>query len=199
MRIGEAAKRSGMAAKTIRFYEEAGLIAPAPRTDSGYREFSRDDVRAAPVHPSRPRPGIQRRGGQAAALAVVRPGTGERGREAARAGACRAGRDEDGRARPDARRHPPPRRALPRGCPARVPDPRRACRRSACRNEVAARKPSGAHAGENQIMIRRVIRVRIGRALVWDCSGARRRDRGRGSAALVRRVPGRVRRQGLRA
>ena len=45
MRIGEAARRSGMAAKTIRFYEEAGLIAPAPRTDSGYREFSDDDVR----------------------------------------------------------------------------------------------------------------------------------------------------------
>ena len=45
MRIGEAARRSGMAAKTIRFYEEAGLIAPAPRTDSGYREFGRDDVR----------------------------------------------------------------------------------------------------------------------------------------------------------
>ena len=45
MRIGEAARRSGMAAKTIRFYEEAGLIAPAPRTGSGYREFSHDDVR----------------------------------------------------------------------------------------------------------------------------------------------------------
>ncbi len=45
MRIGEAAKRSGMAAKTIRFYEEAGLIEPAPRTGSGYREFSDDDVR----------------------------------------------------------------------------------------------------------------------------------------------------------
>ena len=45
MRIGEAARRSGMAAKTIRFYEEAGLIARAPRTGSGYREFSDDDVR----------------------------------------------------------------------------------------------------------------------------------------------------------
>ena len=45
MHIGEAARRSGMAAKTIRFYEEAGLIAPAPRTGSGYREFSGDDVR----------------------------------------------------------------------------------------------------------------------------------------------------------
>ena len=45
MRIGEAAKRSGMAAKTIRFYEDAGLIEPAPRLESGYREFGDDDVR----------------------------------------------------------------------------------------------------------------------------------------------------------
>ena len=45
MRIGEAARRSGMAAKTIRFYEEAGLIAPASRTGNGYRGFGEDDVR----------------------------------------------------------------------------------------------------------------------------------------------------------
>ena len=45
MRIGEAAKRSGMAARTIRFYEEAGLIEPATRRESGYREFGDDDVR----------------------------------------------------------------------------------------------------------------------------------------------------------
>ena len=45
MRISEAARRSGMAAKTIRFYEEVGLITPAPRTGNGYREFSDDDVR----------------------------------------------------------------------------------------------------------------------------------------------------------
>ena len=44
MRIGEAARRSGMASKTIRFYEEVGLVAPAPRTESGYREFSDEDV-----------------------------------------------------------------------------------------------------------------------------------------------------------
>ena len=44
MRIGEAARRSGMAAKTIRFYEEVGLVQPAPRTESGYREFSDEDV-----------------------------------------------------------------------------------------------------------------------------------------------------------
>ena len=34
-----------MAARTIRFYEEAGLIEPATRLDSGYREFGEDDVR----------------------------------------------------------------------------------------------------------------------------------------------------------
>ena len=45
MRIGEAVRRSGMAAKTIRFYEEAGLIAPASRTGNGYRGFGEDDVR----------------------------------------------------------------------------------------------------------------------------------------------------------
>ena len=45
MRIGEAAKRSGMAARTIRFYEEAGLIEPPTRRESGYREFGADDVR----------------------------------------------------------------------------------------------------------------------------------------------------------
>ena len=45
MRIGEVARRSGMAAKTIRFYEEAGLTAPASRTGNGYREFGEDDVR----------------------------------------------------------------------------------------------------------------------------------------------------------
>ena len=32
MNIGEAAKKSGIPAKTIRYYEETGLIAPAGRT-----------------------------------------------------------------------------------------------------------------------------------------------------------------------
>ena len=32
--IGEAAARSGVPAKTIRYYEEIGLIPPAPRTAS---------------------------------------------------------------------------------------------------------------------------------------------------------------------
>lgn len=44
MRIGEFAKATGTTPKTLRFYEEAGLLAPAGRTDSGYRDFAADAV-----------------------------------------------------------------------------------------------------------------------------------------------------------
>ena len=44
MNIGLAAKRSGLPAKTIRFYEESGLITPARRSDNGYRDYSDADV-----------------------------------------------------------------------------------------------------------------------------------------------------------
>lgn len=44
MNIGQAAKRSGVAAKTIRYYEEIGLIPPAGRTASGYRDYSTPEV-----------------------------------------------------------------------------------------------------------------------------------------------------------
>ena len=37
MRIGELAERAGTTAKTLRFYEEQGLLPPAERTPSGYR------------------------------------------------------------------------------------------------------------------------------------------------------------------
>lgn len=33
-----------MTSKTIRYYEEIGLVPPAPRTPSGYRQYSDDDV-----------------------------------------------------------------------------------------------------------------------------------------------------------
>jgi MerR family transcriptional regulator, copper efflux regulator len=42
--IGEAAERSGLPAKTIRFYEEIGLVKPAHRRDNGYRVFGEDDL-----------------------------------------------------------------------------------------------------------------------------------------------------------
>lgn len=43
MNIGTAAKRTGLPAKTIRYYEDIGLIRPA-RDDNGYRDFSETDV-----------------------------------------------------------------------------------------------------------------------------------------------------------
>jgi MerR family copper efflux transcriptional regulator len=44
MNIGRAAARSGVPAKTIRYYEEIGLIPKAARTDGGYRDYSDHDV-----------------------------------------------------------------------------------------------------------------------------------------------------------
>lgn len=44
MNIGEAAKRSGVSAKMIRHYEAMGLIPPAARRDSGYRDYDTRDV-----------------------------------------------------------------------------------------------------------------------------------------------------------
>ncbi|MCC6855294.1 MAG: heavy metal-responsive transcriptional regulator [Microbacteriaceae bacterium] len=44
MRIGELAERAGTTAKTLRFYEEQGLLPPADRTTSGYRDYKSDAV-----------------------------------------------------------------------------------------------------------------------------------------------------------
>ncbi len=40
MRIGELADRTGTTAKTLRFYEEQGLLPSADRTPSGYRDYT---------------------------------------------------------------------------------------------------------------------------------------------------------------
>lgn len=44
MNIGEAAQRSGVTTKTIRYYESVGLIAPAPRAQNGYRDYGDVEV-----------------------------------------------------------------------------------------------------------------------------------------------------------
>lgn len=45
MNIGQAADRSGVPAKTIRYYESIGLIRPADRTDGNYRDYDDSSVR----------------------------------------------------------------------------------------------------------------------------------------------------------
>ena len=42
--IGELAKETRLTTKTIRFYEEIGLISPATRTDNGYRSYATEMV-----------------------------------------------------------------------------------------------------------------------------------------------------------
>lgn len=44
MNIGQASKASGVSAKMIRYYEGVGLIRPADRTQSNYRDFSERDL-----------------------------------------------------------------------------------------------------------------------------------------------------------
>jgi DNA-binding transcriptional MerR regulator len=39
MKIGELARRTGMTAKTIRFYEQAGVLPAPARTEAGYRDY----------------------------------------------------------------------------------------------------------------------------------------------------------------
>ncbi len=44
MKIGELAQRTGFTTKTIRYYEQIGLLAAPERSDSGYRLYGPDDV-----------------------------------------------------------------------------------------------------------------------------------------------------------
>jgi Cu(I)-responsive transcriptional regulator len=43
MNISEVAKQTGLPAKTIRYYEDIGLVAPA-RKANGYRDFAQSDA-----------------------------------------------------------------------------------------------------------------------------------------------------------
>jgi DNA-binding transcriptional MerR regulator len=42
--IGEFARRSGVSAHTLRFYETAGVLKPAGRATSGHRRYAREDA-----------------------------------------------------------------------------------------------------------------------------------------------------------
>lgn len=45
MRIGDLAKKAGTTMRTIRYYEQLGLIAPVARTKGGFRLYQEDEVR----------------------------------------------------------------------------------------------------------------------------------------------------------
>ena len=45
MRIGDAARSSGLPTKTVRYYADIGLVAPSGRHGNGYRDYSESDVR----------------------------------------------------------------------------------------------------------------------------------------------------------
>ena len=42
--VGQAARQTGLTPKAIRLYEARGLLAPAERTDSGYRAYAQRDI-----------------------------------------------------------------------------------------------------------------------------------------------------------
>ena len=44
LQIGEVAERTGVTQRTLRFYEENGLLRPPTRMDGGFRLYSEDDV-----------------------------------------------------------------------------------------------------------------------------------------------------------
>lgn len=44
MHIGEVSDRLGLSLRSIRYYEEAGLVSPSGRTPGGFRQYSEADV-----------------------------------------------------------------------------------------------------------------------------------------------------------
>ncbi len=44
MTIGELARRARINPRTLRFYERSGILAPAARTDAGYRLYTERDA-----------------------------------------------------------------------------------------------------------------------------------------------------------
>ncbi|HEX5493576.1 MAG TPA: MerR family transcriptional regulator [Mycobacteriales bacterium] len=44
MRIGEVAERTGLSLRTIRYYEEVGLVVPSARSRGGFRLYTEPDL-----------------------------------------------------------------------------------------------------------------------------------------------------------
>lgn len=44
MLIGELSRRTGVSTKTIRYYEDVGVLLPPDRTDNGYRDYTEQAI-----------------------------------------------------------------------------------------------------------------------------------------------------------
>src|ERR1700755_1735153 len=44
LQIGEVAERVGLSLRSVRFYEESGLLTPAARSDGGFRLYTEEQV-----------------------------------------------------------------------------------------------------------------------------------------------------------
>ena len=44
MKIGKVAETAGLPVKTVRYYDEIGLVSPDERTPNGYRRYARSDL-----------------------------------------------------------------------------------------------------------------------------------------------------------
>lgn len=44
LQIGEVADRAGLSLRTVRYYEEQGLVTPAKRSDGGFRLYTEQQV-----------------------------------------------------------------------------------------------------------------------------------------------------------
>jgi DNA-binding transcriptional MerR regulator len=42
--IGAVASRAGLSLRTVRYYEEVGLVVPSGRTEGGFRLYTEDDI-----------------------------------------------------------------------------------------------------------------------------------------------------------
>jgi MerR family Zn(II)-responsive transcriptional regulator of zntA len=44
MKVGEMARRAGVSPRTVRYYEELGLLEPSERSQGGFRLYTEDDL-----------------------------------------------------------------------------------------------------------------------------------------------------------